>query len=342
MYKIIEADNRVNYGVIDEPVAFNYKDYKLLNFFGKEIKGLRKKFAFHRFNFVGVLTDEFMVCFAAVGLEYLYNCFGYLFHYTDGLIYEFDVKGLRPGKKFIFPADPDEYTIQFKNRKSSCRISKSHQNGCLDLDLNMEGRLRLKGRFTYGLKSHSPLRVLNPSEPYRWTFTEKCSAIIPQSLEIIFKEKKLGFDMAKTTLLYDWSGGYMRRETNWYWAALSGILSKDHKTRVGANFAALTNESFYPENAFWINGKRTRVSRTIYDFDFKNLYRPWHVWDEDGRVDLRFFPMGERSEKINALILKSSFHQMIGKFEGRFTPLEGDPLEIQDIYGFAEFHRALW
>ncbi|EMO06326.1 hypothetical protein LEP1GSC116_0513, partial [Leptospira interrogans serovar Icterohaemorrhagiae str. Verdun HP] len=44
--KVIGAENKVNYGVFDGPVEFNYKEFQLLDFFGKEISGFRKRFAF--------------------------------------------------------------------------------------------------------------------------------------------------------------------------------------------------------------------------------------------------------------------------------------------------------
>lgn len=108
--------------------------------------------------------------------------------------------------------------------------------------------MRFQFQADFALKSHSPLRVLNPSEPTHWTFTEKCSPLIPSSLEISYQDKSLSFDRKKTTILYDWSGGYLRRETNWYWAAFGGILS--NRTSIGANFAALVNETFFPKTHF--------------------------------------------------------------------------------------------
>ena len=43
MYKIIGENNKVNYGCIDEPVEWNYEEFKLLDFFNKEITGIKKK-----------------------------------------------------------------------------------------------------------------------------------------------------------------------------------------------------------------------------------------------------------------------------------------------------------
>jgi len=67
MYKIIGENNRVNYGCIDEPIEWNYEEFKLLVFFNKEIKGFKKKFAYHQFNYVGITAGKYIVRFCYGG-----------------------------------------------------------------------------------------------------------------------------------------------------------------------------------------------------------------------------------------------------------------------------------
>ena len=341
MYTIIGENNKVNYGCIDEPVNFNYKDFSLRNFFDSEISGLRKKFAFHTFNYIGIITDDFLVGIAAIELGYMQNVFAYIYHYKEGKIYEYNAKAPSWGP-LSFPADPDEYPIHWKKGNTTLIINKSHKNKILSINTDFEGIFQVQAEFPYSLKTHQPLRVLNPSEPTRWTFTEKCSPLQPKTLSIIFNGEPLAFNKARTTALYDWSGGYMRRDTNWYWAAFSGITDDKKKTSIGLNLAALVNESIYSENAFWINNIRTRTAQCIWDFNPADPYEPWHIWDEDGKVDISFFPEGERSENINLKILKTKFRQFIGTFEGTLHPDKGKPVNFTGIHGFTELHRAKW
>jgi len=338
MYKLIGENNKVNYGSIDEPIDFNYKDFKLLNFFGKEIRGLKKKFAFHKFNYIGIITDDYLVGFAAVSLSYMHNVFAYLFDYKKGLLFEYNTIGLGDEKKLLFPVNPDEYEIRFKKGKTKLHVSKSHSQGMINIDADFEGKLKVESSIPYNLENNQPLRVLNPSEPSRWTFTEKCSPLTPESIEVSYEGMELKYK--KVSILYDWSGGYLRRNTNWYWAAFSGILPGD--TKIGANIAALVNESCFNENAFWINGKRTRSYQCIFDFDVSDPYKPWHIWNEAGTIDLRFVPEGERAENINALFIKTAFRQFVGRFSGILKPENGTPVEFGDVYGFTEYHRAKW
>ncbi len=338
MRPVIQPNGQPDYSVFDEPVRFNHEDFKLRNFFGKPVTGIRKKLAFHAFNFLGVLSPDHVAGIAAVNLGYMHVLFAYIYSFSKGNLFSWETRGPGQGRLF-FPADPDEYEIRFEKGQNRINILKSHDKGILKADVSLGGRLSLTLSAPYSLAGNQPLRVLNPSEPFRFTFTEKGMPILPRQLDLRLDGVTLE-GPENTTLLYDWSGGYMRRQTNWFWAAFAGREAGN--LPVGANFAALTNESYFSENAFWIKGLRTRVPRVMFTFDFDDPFRPWQVRDEEGLVDLTFHPAGERSERINALVLKTYFRQFFGRFEGTLRPPGESPVEITDVRGFTEFHRALW
>lgn len=341
MYKIIGRNNKVNYGCIDESIEWNYEEFRLLDFFNKEIKGFKKKFAYHQFNYIGITAGEYIVGFATVDLGYLHNVFGFIYKNGQGIMLESDDKGLGFSKKMQFPRNPDNYLTTFKSGKTSVRVEKSHEKGFLKIDCNFKNRLKVKGSFDFSIASHQPLRVLNPNVPTRFTYTEKCSPLTTSDFELSFDGKALEFEMDKVVAIYDWSGGYLRRETNWYWTAFGAVLSDN--TNIGANFAAFTNETYFSENAFWIDHQRNRVSRVIYDFNELKPYEDWHLYDEAGSVDLIFSPEGERDDRVNGgPFVKTIFRQFVGTFQGVFKPENGKEIQFNDVKGFCETHRAIW
>ncbi|MBN2652779.1 MAG: DUF2804 family protein, partial [Spirochaetales bacterium] len=114
---------------------------------------------------------------------------------------------------------------------------------------------------------------------------------------------------------------------------------------VGANFAALVNESYFSENAFWIDNQRTRVARLIFEYNPADPYQPWHIFSEDDLVNITFKPVDERSDKVNmGPIAKTHFRQFIGSFEGYYSPdgKEKSRVKIDGIKGFCELHKAVW
>ena len=329
-----------NYGCFDGPMHFNPEDFRLRDFFGRETTGLRKRMALGAFNYVGIVGEDFLVGIAAVQLGYVATVFGYLFDFKTGDLFECSAKGL--SSRLSFPLNPDESAIVFQGSSCQIHLEKSHARGRLTVEASFGNRLHIQGVFPYGF-SHKPLRVVNPScgDPHRFTFTEKCSPLRPESLSVLFDGAALEIDLARTTALYDWSCGYFNRHTNWLWSAMSGVLPDG--TAVGANFAALVNESYFPENAFWIDAERFRVACVIFQYDPEDPYaEDWRIFTEDRRVDLRFKPLGERSEKTHLPFLKVNFRQFFGEYSGSLTGEGGQTVQLVRLKGLAEIHLSVW
>ncbi len=340
MHTLITERGLANYGCFDGPIHFNPEAFRLRNFFGRELKGLRKRLALGAFNYVGIVGEDSLVGLCAVRLGYAANVFGYLFDFRTGELFEKSAKALP--SRLAFPLDPDESTIEFQGSGCWIHIDKSHARESLEVEASFGKRLRVEGTFPCGF-SHRPLRVVNPScgDPNRFTFTEKCSPLRPESLSVVFDGAPRELDLARTTALYDWSCGYFNRHTNWLWAALSGVLPDG--TPVGANFAALVNESYYPENAFWIGPERTRIHCVIFQYDPENPYaEDWRIFTEDGRVDLRFKPLGERAEKTHLPFLRVNFRQFFGEYSGSLTGEDGRSIHLDRMKGLSEIHLSVW
>ena len=107
------------------------------------------------------------------------------------------------------------------------------------------------------------------------------------------------------------------------------------------NLAAGVNETGFTENALWLDGKLIKIDMVNFQFD---RYRPdsaWRMQSADGIVDLQFTPLGQRKEKINALLIASNFTQHFGVFAGRIS-LADELIIIENCWGFAEDHYARW
>lgn len=130
----------------------------------------------------------------------------------------------------------------------------------------------------------------------------------------------------------DFTLGYPPRSTLWNWASLDGRT--DDGRRVGLNLVAHFNNGL--ENALWLDGELQPLAQACFDYDCRDLTRPWRVSTVDGVVDLRFTPDGQRAERLNALLLKSRFAQPFGRFEGRVGP------DRVSGFGVVEEHAALW
>jgi len=333
--RLIDDRGRVRHGCFDGPLAFNVEAFKLRGFFGRELSALQRRLALGGFSFLGILTGDLLVGLAAVRLGYASHVFGYVFDFRTGCLQERSARAL-PGR-LQFPMDGDESAIRFQGSGCSLRLDKSHARESLEVDATFGPGLQIRGAFGCGFATQ-PLRVVNPScgDPRRFTFTEKVSPLPARSLSVVLDGVERAGDPGQALALYDWSAGYFNRHTNWLWSAFAGHLEDGRP--VGANFAALVNESFYPENAFWIGGERTRLARVIFDYDPEDPFRDdWRIFTEDGQVDLRFHPLGHRGERSWLPFVKVNFRQLMGEFTGKLGGAQ-----LKGVRGLAELHLSVW
>ena len=139
----------------------------------------------------------------------------------------------------------------------------------------------------------------------------------------------------------DWGRGVWEYSSFWVWASASGFLPD--RRRIGLNMGCgFGDTSAATENCFILEGKVHKLSELKFTYDNRNFKAPWTMSSPDGRLELVFTPFFERVAKIDALVLKSEVHQLIGHYNGRVITDTGEKLEIVDLIGWAEEHNAKW
>jgi hypothetical protein len=139
----------------------------------------------------------------------------------------------------------------------------------------------------------------------------------------------------------DYTHGYLARKTAWRWAFLCGRL--DDGTPLGLNLVEGFNEGRddVNENALWLGTELIPLGRARFTWDRNNLLAPWAVRTIDGAVDLRFKPFGMHQELRDLVLVKSSFNQPVGVWEGELKV--GDrTYVVKDAPGVTEDQSVLW
>ena len=149
------------------------------------------------------------------------------------------------------------------------------------------------------------------------------------------------FDLAAIDAFahHDWSAGYMRPETYWNWACLSGQAGAQ---RVGLNLSCGVNETSFTENCFWLDGELIKVDTARFAFDRGKPMLPWQIDSHDGQVQLRFEAHGLHQERLNLGVLASNFKQIFGRFSGVLRPLGRPEVVIDNLWGFVEDQYVKW
>lgn len=163
--------------------------------------------------------------------------------------------------------------------------------------------------------------------------------------EGVVRAGALRFDLAAgralTTL--DWGRGLWPYRTFWLWASGAGYLADGRifALNLGAGFGDTRAAT---ENCFFLEGRMTKLEEVEIDYDrAAPTARPWRFRAPGGRLDLELAPDLFRLEKrVNALVIRSDLRQITGRFRGRVETDAGERLEIADVIGSAEEHRARW
>jgi len=327
---LVSSDGKPNYGHFDgipKQIAADRFDYR--NSMDKRANPLAKYFHYKQFQFVSLKTARYIIGFAIADIRYLGSSFCYIYDIERNCLSE--QSWLRPlSLDKQMTTSPYSGTAHIAGEKLQFEIEKGQwraKANCKSLKLDI----------TLHTPANSlPLSVCTPTAYSGWTYTQKHNALtVTGKLEI----DGISIDLNDALASYDFSAGYMRRETSWRWANIS---SSQGNTLLGLNLAAGVNETGSCENALWVNGRRHLLSPVHFLFDRDHIDRDWRIHSDDGRVELRFKPLNKRREKLNLLVLKSNFRQFIGRFEGFVIDDDGQKHPFNNVMGLTEDHYAKW
>lgn len=334
--KLIGPDGQPRFGRFSQPVAtVNYRDFAYTDPLDREAGALARHFGLKQFHFLGLVSERYILGCAIVSLKYISNAFVYLFDRASGEIRE---------KSLIQPLslhcsmsnEPDSGMHRFRKGDTSFNIYSHPGRRQVEVfsgeDIHIDVVLNEPAGF-------QPIAVCTRTGFNGWTYTQKANALDASGR---IRWGNVDIEVSSPTFFgsSDWSCGYMRRQTAWNWASLSGQLPDGR--RLGANLANGVNETGFTENGFWIGNELHPLGPVHFQFDKKNRQSSWRIQDANGQLDLHFSPEGQRCEKRNALILASNFTQLAGRFNGSFTTAQGERIDLQDIPGFCEDHYAKW
>lgn len=139
----------------------------------------------------------------------------------------------------------------------------------------------------------------------------------------------------------DWGRGVWEYRSFWNWACASGFLPDGR--RVGLNLGCgFGDTSAATEDALILEGRIHKLGAVKYDYVSGDYMKSWRFSDREGRLALEFTPFKDRTAITNLGVIYSQVHQMFGRFRGQVASDDGELIQIQNLVGFAEEHRARW
>ncbi len=132
----------------------------------------------------------------------------------------------------------------------------------------------------------------------------------------------------------DWGRGRWTYQNTWYWASLSTIVEN---TTVGLNLGyGFSDRTVASENAIIYDHTIHKLGLVTFHFNHDDLMKRWRISDEDGRLDLVFDPIVDRSSVTDMVLIKSVQHQLFGSYSGSLKLDDGTIITLDGAIGFAE------
>lgn len=185
------------------------------------------------------------------------------------------------------------------------------------------------------------LNVVIPKSRNIYQFTAKHHTL-PTTGFIKLGDAHFDFHSDHSFAVLDYGRGVWPRKAEWNWAMASQRLRNQ---RVGLNFGGQwTDGTGMTENAVFVDGVMTKIHEdVIFSYDRKNFSAPWTIRTKfSDTVDLTFNPFFTRVAKTDVKLVQSEVHQLVGYFNGRIILPDNSILQIQQMLGCSEEHRAKW
>jgi hypothetical protein len=319
----------------------NAQDCDLRTSMNKKASRIARHFGYKRFQYFGAISEQLIFGCALVDLRYLCMAFVYLYRPADGAMRQWRIK------------TPFAYGMTLSD--SPVRGSSTFRFGTMDIVMEYTDAVvgfssckRLRVEIGNELKidvelceplSYQRLALCTPIAGNGWVYAQKTAGVAVRGSV----RSALGdFDLQQIGAFghHDFSAGYMRRDTFWNWACLSGLTSAGQ--RLGLNVSWGVNESGWSENCLWLDDVRHVLPQVQFYFDRDDEKSTWRITSVGAEVELIFEPAGCFREDVDAKLLASRFRQFFGSFSGCLKTSGGHCIVVENMRGFVEDQYSRW
>ena len=335
------------FGIFAHVKNINYLDYHSHLISQKTLPNWRKELKANQFCFIQIIQPPYRICLALATIKLATSAFVYLYNdETD----ELEVcEALQPltrhtllegdchqGQMAFFHAN---LTVTLDFMPSQIKVALDSQYLALNATLARQAQ---------------PLAICTPTGRRGWTFTQKEPLTAISGHLLIKANSKFNTDaqakqihFSQTTISnLDWTLGYMRHKTNWFWTCINSYLPDGRHFTL--NLSMGVNETGVSENACWLDGQIYYLPPVLFirkdwDTSVQNTWRVYHQnlgWSNVD-IDLTFTPMTVYKKTDNFGVLASIFEQWLGFYSGEIR-IKNEVMKFDKVMGLAEDHFAKW
>jgi hypothetical protein len=343
---LIDANGSPRWGRFSHTVRrINGREAKLRTPMGGAASAFARHFHYKQFQYFGIISDDLLIGCALANTAWIGLAFLYVYDTRNGKLHEYTWRSPF-ARAMSLSESPREGESRFVQSGIAISMGYAEEGDSLTKSLSIQcDALTLNASMTED-RDYQPMSLCTRTGINGWTYANKVAGVAVQG-ELHWNDKQHSLAQLNACGHHDFSAGYMRRETFWNWACLSGTVDGQ---KLGFNLSCGVNETSETENCLWLDGKLIKLNTVRFDYNQDNLERAWRIHtndeNEDGsnsnKVDLTFTPEGNHQEKLNLGLFASNFNQLFGRFNGSISLKSGATLTLKDQYGFVEEQFAKW
>ena len=132
----------------------------------------------------------------------------------------------------------------------------------------------------------------------------------------------------------DWGRGVWTYDNTWYWG--SGNCDVDGHAfgfNIGYGFG---NTKAASENMIFYDGVAHKIDDVTFIIPEDDYCKPWKFTSSDGRFEMDFEPILDRSACLDYKVIVSDQHQVFGRMHGKAILDDGTEISVSNLLCFAE------
>lgn len=241
-----------------------------------------------------------------------------------------------PMGKLNMPATSESGDVRIKNSRLATEFLIKGDKRIIHCDFpSFDGGKGLKANIVLDNLPQDSMVIATPwkEDPKAFYYNQKITCM-PASGKVQYGDKVYELCPETDFAGLDWGRGVWTYDNVWYWGSGSGIVD-GHRFgfNIGYGFGDTSRAS---ENVIFYDGRAHKIDDVTFNIS-DNYTDPWTFTSSDGRFEMDFAPIIDRSDLTNVMnIILTDQHQVFGRMTGKAILDDGTVVEIKDFLCFAE------
>lgn len=330
-HEVTKAQNLLNKkGNIAEP---GYAKSLIWKYSRNQIKA--PKFRIKEWDYYLVLNEDFACAFTISDLGYMGMISASLLNFKERWEHTESILTPFPMGKFHLPKTSVTGNTKYKDKRihMEFKVKEGKRMILCNFKEFYDGK-DFSCKIILDEPKMDSMVIATPFEKDKHFYYNQKINCMPAEGYAIFDGKTYNFKKETDFGTLDWGRGVWTYDNTWYWGSGNTIVNgKPFGFNIGYGFGDTSAAS---ENMIFYDGVAHKLDDVKFHIPKDDYMKPWKFTSSDGRFEMDFVPVLDRSALTDVKVIVSDQHQVFGKMTGKAVLDDGTVIEVKDMMCFAE------